>query len=57
MTRKDYELIAACIHAADFGSEGFERRLKLAQLFADNLALENPRFDRFKFIRACMMGQ
>jgi hypothetical protein len=64
MTKRDYVQIAALIHSADFGPiEPVEvwhvqadRRLKLAQAFADVAQLENPRFDRARFIGAAMNG-
>jgi hypothetical protein len=60
MTNKDFEMIASCVHSADFGPlddwQTADRRLKHAQTLADNFALVNPRFDRAKFIAACMKG-
>lgn len=52
MSRKDYELIAGVIA----NSQGLTRggiMDTLAERFADELAKENPRFDRAKFLKAC----
>lgn len=52
MSRKDYELIAGVIS----NSQGLTRggiMDTLAERFADELAKENPRFDRAKFLKAC----
>lgn len=70
MTRKDYELIAAAIRRSStyFQSSMFfpvsekeqtERRAMLRHVtesIADRLADENPRFDRARFIDACLGG-
>lgn len=48
MSRKDYELIAAVIAAYP------NREAKLVALrLADAFVLDNPRFDRVKFLKAC----
>jgi len=55
MTRKDYQTIANVFKA--FEIEGLGRpmddRDNLAYNFADALELENPRFDRNRFLIAC----
>lgn len=62
MTKKDFELIAACIredvpgqafrNGMD-GSRALEVRDIAAAAFADALATTNPRFDRARFLQAC----
>ena len=53
MTRKDYNLIAEVLRDSldlivdDLALEA------LASNFADELALDNPRFDRARFLAAC----
>jgi hypothetical protein len=53
MTRKDYQLIAEVLNYSldaiidDMALEA------LASNFADELALDNPRFDRARFLAAC----
>lgn len=63
MTKKDYELIAYCIftvnmHPAIDAHKLNEReyliRVKFAEWFADNLQSKNTRFDRLRFIKACL---
>lgn len=49
MTRKDFELIASTIR----GFEPFVR-LHIADEFATALASTNPRFDRARFLAACV---
>ncbi len=51
MTRKDYELIARLIRGDGLNALSRE---DLAEAFADELAHTNPRFDRERFIAACM---
>ena len=54
---KDFELIARVIENLYHYREGFVdgkgERQHLAHEFADALAETNPRFDRFRFIKAC----
>lgn len=59
MTRKDYELIAKVLKtqlelSRGFGEEDGEAAVKniVFDLMAD-LAKENPRFDRVRFLSAC----
>jgi hypothetical protein len=51
MTRKDYELIAATI--ADVMDDPLARR-EAAFAFASQLASTNQRFDRQRFLNACL---
>lgn len=60
MTRKDYIAIAAAIQRARSASnyrETQEAMLEMhtgcAHSIADALALDNPRFDRERFLKAC----
>jgi hypothetical protein len=53
MTRKDYVLIAAVIKAASDAPGYSERNAFVAFALADALALDNPRFDRARFLTAC----
>jgi hypothetical protein len=52
MSKKDFEMIARVLrehpHAAGAG------RIRLARAFAAELAATSPRFDRERFIAACM---
>ena len=49
MTRKDYILIAAAIACVD----DYDARQEAASYLAINLAKDNPRFDRVRFLEAC----
>lgn len=53
MTKKDYELIAETIKR--IGTRDIELRTIafIAKRFAHELYLENPRFDEYKFRKAC----
>lgn len=56
MTKKDYELIAAAIadavrNAPNAGGHSYH--YDIASNPADRLERDNPRFDRFRFLRAC----
>ena len=52
MTKKDFELIAAAVK--EITADNYKQtREDKAGLFADALALTNPRFDRAKFLTAC----
>lgn len=59
MTRKDYVLIAAALHQARARqfqadrAQGFEAIGHAADILADVLAKDNPRFDRSRFLAAC----
>ncbi len=55
MTKKDYELIAFCIHIKRMEHLGIslEQAKCVIEDFSDRLAEENPRFDRTKFLQAC----
>jgi hypothetical protein len=51
MTRKDYVLIAKTINDAYYLDDNY--KLTIARDFADELGLDNPRFDRDRFLAAC----
>jgi hypothetical protein len=51
MTRKDYKLIAEVIAVSWFGSA--ELKADLVNNLADEFALDNPRFDKARFLKAC----
>ena len=51
MTRKDYKLIANVIATSWWGSS--ELKNSFANNLADELALDNPRFNRSVFLTAC----
>lgn len=58
MQRRHFELIADVLRerfARELEADGGFRApdYKLAHAFADRLALENPRFDRSRFLGAC----
>lgn len=54
MTRKDYELIANAINDCVYPGAGDYNTVRLvARKVADELAEDNPRFDRNKFLGAC----
>lgn len=52
MTRKDYQLIADAIRRASDAPGYAERNAFVAHEIADALALDNPRFDRERFLKA-----
>lgn len=54
MTRRDFELIAGVVATLPLGGAD---RLVVAQAFADRLPETNARFDRARFVSACMGGQ
>ena len=58
MTRKDYILIAKAFRQAqedNYGDSSANAGIEYASdLLADALAKENPRFDKDKFIKACV---
>lgn len=65
MTRKDFKMIAACFteqarlfraqeHARDDRIKAAERALRMvAEAIAEECYLDNPRFDRDRFMAAC----
>lgn len=63
MTRKDYQLIANTLAAerayhADLGQAyAAETVESVAARLADELADDNPRFDRERFLKACGVGE
>lgn len=56
MTRKDYVLIAGVIKGAVMRTE-YYKEIKFTEFIAEQLAksfkLDNPRFDKTKFMQAC----
>lgn len=53
MSRKDFKLIAATIKALDLGDS---TDMYVATMFAEALATTNPRFNKTRFIEACIDG-
>jgi hypothetical protein len=54
MTRKDYVLISRVINTArNIDTEKTGEGVAIAYLLADELAQENPRFNREMFLTAC----
>jgi hypothetical protein len=58
MTRKDYVLIAEILKASNenwegFAPEGCEAVVGLARSLAFRFQMDNPRFDRARFLDAC----
>lgn len=56
MTKKDYELIASVfVYTKDQGINNLDHESVdiTARFMATTLALNNPRFDRDKFLKAC----
>jgi len=56
MSRKDYELLAKSFASAGASMDSRVARqvvIFAASVTADNLADENPRFDRERFLAAC----
>jgi hypothetical protein len=51
MTRKDYVLISQLMEQAFYLDDS--QRETLSKDFADFLSLDNPRFDRARFLTAC----
>ena len=51
MTEKDYNLIAEAIYEVDISQAATEI---VAEALAVRLRTDNPRFDREKFIKACL---
>lgn len=61
MTKKDYIRIAKVLNCArqdadDYGAGGYWVE-RAATLMADELAKDNPRFDRKRFLAACGFGE
>lgn len=58
MTKKDYEVIAKVINRQGFMSlDGNFNKKVLAQDLAIELLLQNPRFNREKFLLACGVNE
>lgn len=57
MTVKDFELIARVLNVYTSNpavlKQWRDASSSIAETFADELALTNPRFDRARFLRAC----
>lgn len=59
MTRKDYQLIARALKQASENWEGFDEEnpqvviTAISAYLARELAQDNPRFDRTRFLEAC----
>ncbi len=57
MTRKDYEMIAATLkeqkHQASGSHDQAQAVKRVAECFAANLAMDNARFDKARFLAAC----
>lgn len=54
MTKKDYELIAGTINDYIFVNEADRSNaLAIAEMLADSLYSDNPKFDRQRFLTAC----
>ncbi len=57
MTRKNFEVIAACIHDAWADVEGNDQAREALGNLAESLSIEfkaiNPAFDADRFLRAC----
>ncbi len=54
MTQKHFEKIAKIISMLQADNFGRLTIQSIAEQFADELALTNPKFDREKFIKACL---
>ena len=54
MTRKDYEMLASLV-VDSFNAGVFteKRKGQFANMTADRLEKENPRFNRYTFLKAC----
>jgi len=51
MTKRDYKMIIEILFESSLTAQ---ETLELAEDFAGRLVAENPRFDREKFIKACL---
>ena len=51
MTRKDYNLIAEAFRIYNYLNQ--PTRYFIAMALAERLEIDNPRFDRDRFIKAC----
>ena len=54
LQRRHFETIAAIIKTSDISET---QRNKMAALFADKLGGTNDRFDRDRFVTACLTGK
>lgn len=55
MTRRDFQLIADAVNAAQYGVPFFQGVRAVAHELADRLATTNPHFDRERFLAACKL--
>jgi hypothetical protein len=53
MTRKDYNLIALAIKTQVAPHNDTDTVWQVANAISDSLAMDNPRFDSFRFMQAC----
>ena len=53
MTRKDYQLIADAIKTQYAPHNDSDTVWQVANAISDSLAMDNPRFDSFRFMQAC----
>jgi hypothetical protein len=53
MTRKDYVMISTILRLSRAPHNDTATLEELAYSFAENLAVDNPRFDRARFLVAC----
>ena len=53
MTRKDYNLIADAIRTQVAPHNDSDTVWQVANAISDSLAMDNPRFDSFRFMQAC----
>lgn len=53
MTRKDYNLIAEAIKNQVAPHNDSKTVWQVANAISDSLALDNPRFDSYRFMQAC----
>lgn len=55
MTKKDFKIIAKIISELDLWDHRDDsQRASIAEQFANELRAYNPRFDRTKFMEACL---
>ena len=56
MTRNDFVILAYLVNSSEYRFANLGAMLGFSESLADELALTNDRFDRDKFISACMKG-
>ncbi len=57
MTRKDYNLIADAIRTQVAPHNDSDTVWQVANAISDSLAMDNPRFDSYRFMQACGLNQ